>query len=323
MKKLYVFPLVCGVVCAPSNFAAQANDKKPAKPALSNQKLSKSAAILKDPAIVISTTAPNVERVGEVYRLWLSINPTDDNDDFYLMQPPKALLDAVFSNGPRRSGNAPGFECYGFLKINEAIRWRIAPDAASRHIVSVMPELLPPRNVNPPQNGPDPLKFNPRKQGYSINRNLHALNGPAATPERIFEVTYNKHLPATKQMRLEMKLTDRDALPPAWAPLKAYVDTRDDVFGDFKATIDLTKLGASDGHYYWFWKGTDDHGKTVGSQLYLHVEHVRGIYQNSSADKGLRKPKIEPKIADKKFPGGVRGPGPIANTKIKKSAPGK
>lgn len=317
MKKLSLFPLACGLLCCTVGFTAQAQEKSPAKKALSDQKLLKDATALKAPLKDIPSAAQKAERVGEVYRLWLSINPTDDNDEFYLMQPPKEVLDAVFSGGPRRSGNAPGFECYGFLKINDVVCWRSSPDVASNHIVRVLPLLLPARENNPQQKGPDPLTFDPRRQGYSVNRDLNTLNNNPSVREQVYEVTYNKATPASGQLRLELKLTDRDVLPPAWAPIKGYVDTTDDVFGDFKPTIDIAKLGDGDGHYYWFWKGSGNQGEVVGSQLYLHIEHVRGVFEPIRTETAVPRPKIDEKVTTKKFPRGKPGPGPIIKSQVK------
>lgn len=328
MKNLSLVSLACGLLCCAASFVAWAKDKPPASQVLADQKLSKSTAILKEPIKDILVEALTTERVGEVYRLWLSINPTDYSDLVFASNPPDSLVNRVLGNGPRRGSG--GFECYGFLKINDVIRWKVFPDAASKHIVTPQEDLLPPRNVNPPRNGPDPLKFNPRKQGYPINRDLYNASIPAtgaynsrgaATPEKVYEVEYNKHRPQTGQLRLELRLTDRDAIRKGYEPLKAYLDTKDDLFGDFKTTVDLTKLGQGDGHYYWFWNGTDDHGKAVGSQLYLHVEHVRGLYEPIDTGNGVTKPQIDPKIADKKMPVGKPGPGPVVKPQVKQGAP--
>ena len=302
MKKYDFLPFLCGFCCCTIGLTAQAEDKKPA--VIGKAALSKETAILKDGSVIKATDVLKRERVGEVYRLWLSIDATDCHDSNFSRQPPAEIA--------RRVGGTAAFECYGSLIIDDVVRWRGSRENAGNHSVMALSGLS------------DHLNVDPRRKGFIINRDLEFLVADRYSkpkPEAAYEVTYLKALPLTGKVRLALKLYDRDEpsrqfVPPAYW---SYLDTKDDLICDIKADVDLTKLGEGDGHYYWFWKGTDDNGQAVGTELFLHVEHVRGEYESTKT--GLTAPHIAPKIGDKKIPGGVRGPGPIiVKPQLKKTA---
>lgn len=302
MKKYDFLPFLCGLCCCTLGLTAQAGDKKPA--VIGKAALSKETAILKDGSVIKATDALKRERVGEVYRLWLTIDATDCHDSSFSRKPPAEI--------ERRIGGTAAFEGYGSLLINDVVRWRSSRDSAGNHSIMALSGLS------------DHLHVDPRRKGFIINRDLEFLVGDRYSkpkPEAVYEVTYTKAFPLTGKLRLALKLYDRDepsrqSVPPAYW---SYLDTKDDLICDIKADVDLTKLGEGDGHYYWFWKGTDDNGEAVGTELFLHVEHVRSEYE--STQNGPPKPHLDPKIADPKFPGGVRGPGPIiVKPQFKKTA---
>ena len=217
--------------------------------------------------------------IGEQFRLWMSVNASDCNDPLF----PGATGDDDHK-----------FEAYGELKVNGKSQWKV--NRAFAH-------QFPIRHVDLPK----PLEVDPRKQGFTLN----------ADPQIFMdkhEILFDTNADGTLA-RIALKLTDKDdpnadTMSPA---AQRRADKRDDLIGDYKIDLDLGKLGARDGHYYWFWKGKDENGNAVGTELYLFAEHVKTIYGTGQR----RKPEIDPKIVDKKIPGKPGGPGPV----VRKPAP--
>ena len=293
MKQFLLIPLACGFFCGASIAIAQPDRK-------SSQK----TVILKEPLKDVSSPVKKAERVGEVYRLWLSVNANDCQDANFSRQPPADI--------ERKIGGTGSFDVYGSFAINDVVRWRSPRESASNYGITRLGGTS------------EPLKVDPRRQGYIVNRGFQYLVTDRYTrppTEVVYGVTHLKAYPLTSKVRLALKLYDRDEPSRQYVPQAywSYLDTRDDLICDIKTEFDLSKLGASDGRYYWFWKGTDDNGEAVGIDLFLHVEHVRSEYESTNT--GPPKPRVEPKIAGKKIPGGVRGPGPVIKSQGKKAAP--
>ena len=224
--------------------------------------------------------------VGEQFRLWLSVSAPDCNDP-------------IFAGNPASDDSK--FELYGELKVDGKLEWKAKKEGAHAHSL---------RRLDLPK----PLEVDPRKQGFTLNSDPQIFMDEH---EIFFDTNAQGNI-----ARIAVKLWDRDDPDSTqFHPSNRYkVDFKDDVIGDYKIDLDLGKLGAGDGHYYWFWSGTDESGNKVGTNLYLLVEHVKTIYGTESEK--WRAPVVEPKIIDKKFPGKVVGPGPIVSKpNSKKSAP--
>ena len=183
---------------------------------------------------------------GEQYRLWMSFIPTPCND---------ALVRG------RASTNDHKFECYGELKVNDKTEWKAGRPYAGSFL------------VREPATIPTLDKIDVKREGYSLNL------GTAGTSRSWHEisVTTDKTKAGGQIAHLALQLFDVDPRP-AGLPPSTPTTPFDDKFGDFNVDLDLAKLGASDGRYYWFWRDTDAEGNAVGSNLYLFVEHVKSVY---------------------------------------------
>ncbi len=109
-------------------------------------------------------------------------------------------------------------------------------------------------------------------------------------------------------MHISLKLYDRDN--PGFyddAPYNTPPDRNDDTFGDYGVDIDLSKLGKSEGHYYWGWQGKDESGNAVGSNLFVFAQHVGTIYGST----GRSPVHVGPVIKKPLIPGKIPDPGPI------------
>ncbi|RYX86228.1 hypothetical protein EON83_03120 [bacterium] len=216
--------------------------------------------------------------VGERYKLWMSINPTDCNDPMY--------------PGKSNPYDDKTFECYGQLLINGTTYWSIPKEWANNGFAKISHRDLP-----------DSSSVNPRNQGYRLNRPWKT-SGSKGEP---FEFSIYSAQPNTHKVNISLKLYDRDN--PGFyddGPYNTPPDRNDDVIGDYKINLDISKLGKGDGRYYWFWKGKDESGNAVGTNLYLFVEHAGTIY-----DSGKKPSYEQPPVIDKKFPGKIPGPGPV------------
>ena len=232
-------------------------------------------------------TKPKQVAVGEQFNLWFSVNATDCNDPIF----------------PGDAGSDDHkFEAYGELKVNGKTQWKMTRQFAHQ---------FPIRHLDLPK----PSEVDPRKQGFTLN----------ADPQVFMD--NHKILFDTDDgpiAHISLKLTDKDDPDSDDVrvnnPNRNQADKKDDTIGDYKIDLDLSKLGAGDGHYYWFWNGTDNNGNKVGTNLYLLAEHVKTVYGTEKQ----RVPIMDPKIGDKKFPSKVGGPGPvISQPSIKKVAPAK
>lgn len=227
--------------------------------------------------------AANQVAIGEQFRLWFSVNATDCNDPIF-------------------AGNAASddhrFEAYGELKVDGKSHWKMARQFAHQFHI---------RHLDLPK----PLEVDPRKQGFTLNAN------PQIFMDK-HEILFNTDQGSIA--RIALKLTDKDDPDSDDVrvnnPDRYKADKKDDLIGDFNIDLDLSPLGASDGHYYWGWSGTDGTGNKVGTNLYLFAEHVKTIY----GTKGQSAPIIQPKILDKKLPGKVGGPGPVVSKSNSKQA---
>ena len=226
--------------------------------------------------------------VGEQFKLWLCVSASDCNDPIF---PGDA------------SSDDHEFEAYGELKVDGKSQWKSNRQFAHQFRI---------RHLDLPK----PLEVDPRKQGFTLNADPTVFMDEHPI---LFDTDAQG---ATAHISL--KLTDKD--DPDYDdvrvdnPRRNQADKKDDLIGDYKIDLNLDKLGAHDGHYYWFWNSTDGSGNKVGTNLYLFAEHVKTIYGTESR----RPPVIEPKIIDKKVPGKTGGPGPVAApSAIKKTAPAK
>ena len=226
--------------------------------------------------------------IGEQFNLWFCVSASDCNDPVF---PGDAASDDH------------QFEAYGELKINGQSQWKSERQFAHQFRI---------RHLDLPK----PLEVDPRKQGFSLNESPtvfmddHPIGFDTDAQGATAHIT--------------LKLTDKDDPDSDDVrvnnPRRNQADKKDDLIGDYKIDLNLDKLGAHDGHYYWFWSGTDEGGNKVGTNLYLFAQHVKTIYGTESR----RPPVIEPKIIDKKVPGKPGGPGPVAApSAIKKTAPAK
>ena len=222
-----------------------------------------------------ASKAANHVAVGEQFRLWFSVGASDCNDPIF---PGDAASDDHT------------FEAYGDLKINGKTEWKMNRQFAHQ---------FPIRHLDFAK----PLEIDPRKQGFTLNADPQIFMD---NHEILFDTDAQGHV-----AHILLKLTDKDdpddnQVRPAD---RARADKKDDVIGDYKIDLDLSKLGASDGHYYWFWSGTDESGNKVGTNLYLMAEHVKTIY----AAEQRRPPVVDPKIIKNKIPGKLGGPGPVVS----------
>lgn len=236
----------------------------------------------------ITKKAMNRTAVGERFRLWLSVNATDCSDP------------ALLGNGGK---DDHAFELYGELRVNDKVEWKVA----RMNNGAAQPSLT---HLNLPSSS----KVDPRKQGFSLN-----------SDPSVFMDKHEIKVDTSKDRiaRISLRLFDKDDPQGGFDYNYAdqdKADRRDDQIGDYKIDLNLGALGTSDGRYYWFWRGIDESGNAIGTNLYLFAEHVGTVY--GSASNGPDKPYIEPKIEAKKWPGGVRGPGPIINRPVhRKPAP--
>jgi hypothetical protein len=246
-------------------------------------KIEKGTAKTKIPIEVGDIKRSDINRtaVGERFRLWFSVNPTDCND-------------------PVLQGNAGKddheFDAYGELRVNNTREWNVARQNAINFRIKHL-DL------------PSSTQVDPRKQGYSLNAD------PTVFQDK-HEIKFDTS--NGRIARITLRLMDKDDPQTGfdYHPRdQNKVDRRDDLIGDYKIDLDLGKQGKSNGSYYWFWSGQDDNGNAVGTNLYLFVEHVGTTYV--STPNGPPKPQVDPKIGDKKFPGKGPGPGPV----IRKSVP--
>lgn len=193
----------------------------------------------------IGIVRPRLAATGEQYRLWMSFIPTPCNDAQVRGRP---------------DTNDRKFECYGELKVNGKVEWKAGRPYAGRFLVRT------------PANIPTLDKIDVKREGYSLNL------GTAGTARRSHEifVETDKTKAGGQIARIALQLFDADSPPPGLPP--SVIGALDDKFGEFNIDLDLGKLGASDGRYYWFWKNTDSTGNAVGSNLYLFVEHVKSIH---------------------------------------------
>ncbi len=245
---------------------------------------------IKSPVKAGDITKPNIEKpkqivVGEQFNLWFCVSASDCNDP-------------IFPGDAASDDHA--FEAYGELKINGQSQWKSERQFAHQFRI---------RHLDLPK----PLEVDPRKQGFSLNES------PTVFMDE-HPIVFNTDTQSIAHITL--KLTDKDDPDSDDVrvnnPRRNQADKKDDLIGDYKIDLNLDKLGAHDGHYYWFWSGTDEGGNKVGTNLYLFVQHVKTIYGTESR----RPPVIEPKIIDKKLPGKPVGPGPVAApSAIKKTAP--
>lgn len=214
----------------------------------------------------------NRTAVGERFLLWLSINPTDCHDP-------------VLVGGGGKDDKS--FDLYGKLTVNGAVKWEVTRSTSRA--------AVPFPRVNLPAND----KIDPRKDGLSLNQAPFVF----MAEKRGFPVSTRTSNPGQRTVRLSLQLFDQDS------PIAGYdynqsdrskADNKDDKIGDFKINLDLSKLGQSDGRYYWFWNSKDESGNPIGTNLFLFAEHVGTVYE--SVQSGPPKPHVDPKIKDKKFP---------------------
>lgn len=232
---------------------------------------------------VITKKYLNRTAVGERFRLWLSVNATDCNDP--------ALLGNIGKDDH-------AFELYGELSVNDKVEWKVSPITNG----AALPVLVH-RDL------PSSSEVDPRTQGFSLNSNA--------------SVFMDKHeikadTSKSRMAYIKVRLFDKDDPTQfEYKPAESrQVDRRDDLIGDYKIDLDLGALGTGDGHYYWFWQGKDESGNAVGTNLYLYAEHVGTVY--GSASNRLPIPRVDPRVIDKKFPGGS---GPVIKKPVLKEDP--
>lgn len=255
-----------------------------AKPPRESRKLSDAAKAKIDAAGIKVTKPIERQRVGEHYRLWLSFNPTNVNDPLF----------------PDKQGNSRNddhrFECYGKLQLDATTLWNVSKQDARSSYANVYHRNLP-----------EPLKVDPRRQGYSLNKNPLRPNAGA----REFDVFTIDSSSKQNVVHLSLKLYDLDNptfIDADEGELNG-LDRGDDLFGEYNMDLDFSPSKMGEGHYYWFWEGTDDHNNEVGSNLFLYVEHIETLYGSNTPqiDPRMRRPRIIPKT----IPGKVPSPGPV------------
>lgn len=212
-----------------------------------------------DPRIVPFPGTKKLVVQGEQYRLRMFFIPTPCNDA-----------------QARGGADDHKFECYGQLKVNGNVEWEETRPYAGKFTVSA-PTTIPTLDNFGVTGG----------MGYSLNV------GSNKTGRRAHETIVNtdKSKPDSQIARISLQLFDADPLPaglPSNTP-----NIFDDKFCDLNVDVDLGKLGASDGRYFWFWQNTDSEGNKVGSNFYLLVDHVKSIYGRQT----LPNPKPQAKVA--------------------------
>ena len=226
----------------------------------------------------IATQKPiNLAVAGERYRLWFSINATDCNDP------------ALLGNGGKDDHS---FELYGELRVNDKVEWKVA----RMNNGAAQPGL---KHLDLPSSS----KVDARKQGFLLNSNPSVFGN---------KHEINVETSKSRSAHISLQLFDKDD------PLAGYdfdrrdqakADHKDDQIGDYNIDLDLGALGTGDGSYYWFWNGHDESGNPIGTNLYLHAEHVGTVYE--SVPSGLIKPQVGPQVNMKKPPGNTGSSGPI------------
>lgn len=231
----------------------------------------------------IKTEQINRTAVGEKFRLWFSVNPTDCNDP-------------VLQNNAGNDDHE--FDGYGELRVNNTREWYV--DRRNAINFRIKHRDLPSSST-----------VDPRTQGYSLN------SDPTVFQDK-HEIKFDTSKGRTARITLRLMDKDDPQTGTDYHPRdQNKVDRRDDLIGDYKIDLDLGKLGKSNGRYYWFWSGSDDNGNAVGTNLYLFVEHVGTTYVSTPG--GPSKPYVDPRIREKKIPGKVPVPGPV----IRKKAPSR